>query len=101
MKTLILKDKYTTKIIKHKNIISIEADGNYCFLTLTNGERIITCKRLCELEKELPQKSFIRPHRSYIVNLKHIVEIDKRLNVIMLSNNKSVPISRRKKSSFL
>ncbi len=47
---------------------------------------------LKELESELPSDCFVRTHRSYLVNLEHIAEIE-RGNVI-LTDGCSVPISK-------
>ncbi|WP_373598999.1 LytR/AlgR family response regulator transcription factor [Paraclostridium bifermentans] len=46
------------------------------------------------MEKILPSKYFVRCHRSYIVNVKHIKTITK--NNVFLENGVKVPISRGK-----
>ena len=47
---------------------------------------------LKELEAALPPRCFVRPHRSYLVNLSHITEITR--SEIKLSSGDSVPISK-------
>ena len=60
----------------------------------TIKEEIALRKKISEIEKELKSSSFIRCHRSYIVNLKYVKSISK--NAITLENGESVPISRNK-----
>lgn len=47
---------------------------------------------LKELEAALPPRSFVRPHRSYLVNLEHVAEISR--THLKLSTGDTVPISR-------
>lgn len=65
------------------------------------GHRIIICKRdgttedfrgsLKEIETQLPPETFIRPHRSYLVNLGCITEITHYS--LKLTNGNIIPIS--------
>ena len=57
-------------------------------------------KSLKEFEEQLFQNSFTRPHQSFIVNLKFIEKYDKS-GVIYLKNGVKIPVSSRKKVSFL
>lgn len=54
-------------------------------------------KNISTMENELNQNSFIRCHRSYIVNLKHIKRIGK--TDIILDNDDLIPVSRRQYSN--
>lgn len=45
-----------------------------------------------EIEKKLPSPIFIKTHRSYAVNLDHVVQIQKQQ--LFLNNGQSIPISR-------
>ena len=58
------------------------------------SEKISLRKKISEIEKILPSKYFIRCHRSYIVNIKHIKSITK--NDVLLENGVNIPISRGK-----
>lgn len=60
----------------------------------TSSEKITVRKNISEIEKLLPSENFIRCHRSYIVNVKHIKSIIK--NDILLENGVKIPISRGK-----
>ena len=60
----------------------------------TKSDKISLRKKISEIEEVLPSKYFVRCHRSYIVNVKHIKSITK--NNVLLENGVSVPISRGK-----
>jgi two-component system response regulator LytT len=52
---------------------------------------------LVVLEKKLPITKFLRVHRSFIVNIDHIVEIEPWFNStynLIMKNDSKVPVSR-------
>ena len=55
-------------------------------------ETITTRKRLKEMEEILSKDEFIKPHRSYIVAIKYIKNIDSKQ--ITLKDKSTIPISR-------
>lgn len=58
----------------------------------TNGAREACTGTLKELEAMLPPRSFVRPHRSYLVNLEHVSKIV--CYQMQLSSGDVIPISR-------
>lgn len=56
-------------------ILWIKAEGSYSKLYLTGNRSMIISFHLAIIEKELPDVDFIRIHRSYIINLKHVVSL--------------------------
>ena len=72
---IIISDKTKTGFIKLDNIAMIAASGDYSNVTLQNGEKILVQKSLKYWETILPEKTFYRTHRSYIVNIDQIEEI--------------------------
>ena len=60
----------------------------------TNSKKITLRKKISEMGNDLPTKYFVRCHRSYIVNVKHIKSITK--SKVLLSNGIKIPISRGK-----
>lgn len=84
-----------------KKIIKLDYDEiHYCVMFSpyidihTSYEKVTLRKKISEMENELPSEYFIRCHRSYIVNIKHIKSITK--NDILLENGETIPISRGK-----
>lgn len=61
----------------------------------TTDEKISTMKSLDELEK-MVDASFLRCHRSYIINLNHVSEI--LLNDFKMRNGSLVPIRQRRRA---
>lgn len=63
-------------------ILWIKAEGSYTRLFLTGNRNMMVSFHLAVVEKELPYTDFVRIHRSYIVNLKHVISlIGNSLNV--------------------
>lgn len=75
-------DKYLKLLTKE--IIWLEADGSYCNIYMTQGRKITISFPLGSAQKVLPPTIFIRIHRSYIVNLKHVTAL--RGNCFYINN---------------
>jgi two-component system LytT family response regulator len=62
-----------------------------------NGAIFVSKKNLGEHEKELENfNSFCRVHHSYIVNINHLISVDKLNYNCTLQNNINIPVSKRK-----
>ncbi len=88
--------------IKFNSILYIEAQNNYSKLFLIDGGSLIASKTLKYFEEILPKELFFRIHKSYLINLnfvKRFYKIDDFL--IELSTGQKLPVSIRKKESFL
>ena len=84
------------KSISTREIFYFEGAGAYVYC-YTNGEKILLSKNIGEIEKTIEEKSFIRCHQSYIVNMKHVIRFNQRRNGnLVLSNGNEVPVSQRK-----
>ncbi len=69
-----------------------EAQGHYSLLCTSHGSYLLR-HSITELSKTLEgQKGFVRCHRSYLVNLRHISAITR--NEIVMDDSKTLPISR-------
>lgn len=85
----------TIRLIE-KDILYIESFSHFVDIH-TSQENYRVRKNIGTMEKILEQNSFIRCHRSYIVNLKHIKKIGKV--DIVLDNDDLIPVSRRQYSN--
>jgi two-component system, LytTR family, response regulator len=63
------------KFIKLSLIKTIISEGKYSFVTYKDGKKFLASKTLLEWEEILPDKYFIRIHRSAIVNFEHVTKI--------------------------
>jgi len=95
--TIAIKTAEQTYITPVTDIIRLEADGSYTSI-ITTKNTILASKNLKFYERVLSEKCFIRTHQSHLVNKKYITGISKD-GFLKLSNQESVPISFRKKSS--
>lgn len=89
--------------VTHKEVVLFKADVNYTEIYLQNGECVITSKTLKELEKQfLENTNFVRTHKSFMINLAHVVSFQVNEGMtIKLTNNEVASLSRRRKDDFL
>ena len=79
-----------------KDIIHLEASGDYTVLS-TNTDQYLSSSGIGKLEEILDPEIFIRIHRSTIINLHYLKEIEKHFNgglIVKMNNGKSFPVSR-------
>ena len=92
----------SVKYVEVDKIVRLEADGSYCSIFLDTGEIITASKNMGFFEQLLPQKQFIKVHRSHLINLHFVDSIVKNDGgFIKLSSGVEIPISRRKKDEIL
>ncbi len=97
-KKIVLKTTSSIHLVPIGTIIRCEADENYTRFYFTNQPKLIISKPLKYFEELLEQYGFLRVHQSHLVNLSHIVRVDKvDGGVVVLTDNVSVPISVRKR----
>jgi len=84
-----------------EELVYCESDGNYCTLFLSNDKSLFVTKKLKEIHELLPERQFYRVHNSYIVNLQKVKEYLKADSILVMDNDKKIPVSRSRKSSFL
>ncbi len=84
-------------------IIHLEASDSYTFIYLTNGRKHLSSKNIKVFEKQLGEDSFYRIHKSHIVNVRHHLKEFSRSegNMVILSEGRNAPVSRRKLTDFL
>ena len=93
-----VKADYKTQLVKIVDIVYLESAGEYVRLHIEGGQTITTLFRLKNMEALLPANSFLRVHRSYIVNLKRISSYTK--GRIFLDNGEYIPLGENYKERF-
>lgn len=68
------------RFLKISRIECILAAGPYSEFVLAGGEKVFAPKSLKEWEERLPEKQFLRIHRSTIINLEYVERLEKWLN---------------------
>lgn len=79
-----------------EEIVYLEASGDYTILT-TKNDQFVSSSGIGKLEEILNPEIFIRVHRSTIININSLKEIEKHFNggmVVKMLNGKSFPVSR-------
>lgn len=91
------------KFILLERIVMFVADASYCSVFLDDRSEIVVSKPLKFFSDKLESMStFLRPHKSYIINVHFIEEyIKEDGGSLKLSNGKLIPISRQKKDEIL
>ena len=93
-----VKADYKTQLVKVADIVYLESAGEYVRLHIEGSSTITTLFRLKNMETTLPAESFLRVHRSYIVNLKRIASYTK--GCIFLDNGEYIPLGENYKERF-
>jgi len=77
-------------------IVYLEASGDYTIIT-TKADQFVSSSGIGKLEEILNPEVFIRVHRSTIVNVNYLKEIERHFNggmVVKMQSGKSFPVSR-------
>jgi len=85
------------KVVLHKSIIYIEADGKNTIVR-TMDSSYLTRNTMIEWEDKLSKIYFVRCHKTYFINLAYVDEVNKEY--IILQNKERVAISRRNRKEF-
>lgn len=92
------------KLVKVRAIVWILAAGDYSEVHLADGAKLLVLKSLREWEERLPDKQFIRIHRSAIVNVDAIEKVEEWFNSSFRIHLRGVPeplVSSRRHSAAL
>lgn len=98
-----VKDGGRIQLLKTTDLIYIEADGNYISIH-TEKTKHLQLETLSNFEKKLNPKNFVRIHRSIIVNLHFIKEIQSHFNgdySVIMKNEKVLRMSRNYKDNLI
>jgi two-component system, LytTR family, response regulator len=70
----------TSKFVKISSITYIEPVGNYSRLVTIEGKRYLVLRTLKQWQEDLPERNFIRIHRSCIINIEHVDRVVRQSN---------------------
>ena len=77
--------------IQFDEILYVKAEDNYTSIVTENND-ILASLNLKAITEKLPEKQFVRVHRSYLVNLKKIIRISHRFVIV---GSHEVPIGKK------
>jgi len=83
------------RLVPVQQLVYLAAEGAYSRLYLQAGPELLASRVLKRFEAELPPHQFLRVHRSYLVNLRHVQEFS-RLDggLLRMSTGAQLPIAR-------
>lgn len=97
-KYIFVKSDYQMVRLDISNIKYIESQSEYVRIFMEEGKNIMTLLNMKSLEERLPADSFMRVHRSYIVNLKRIKAVAH--NRIIYDKDTYIPVGNQYKEAF-
>jgi DNA-binding LytR/AlgR family response regulator len=101
---LFINTKNKPQFIKVGEIICIKAQGEYSTIHLSSGAELLIRRLMKQWELQLPENTFLRIHRSTIININQIEKIEKwykRSYIVKLHNfEEKFIISQRYKSKI-
>lgn len=93
-----IKVDYKVRMVRYADIIYVESVGEYVRLHLNDGSKVVTLFRLKNMESALPSTTFMRVHRSYIINLGRVSGYSR--GKIFLDNGDDIPLSINYRETF-
>ncbi len=94
---IILRSNRKNRRVLCLTILYIESMADYVRVFTSDNEKIISRETISNLANNLPT-GFLRIHRSYIINISHLVSFNKETVII---GDKSLPISRTYKKDVI
>lgn len=94
---LIVRSERKNINVEYGSILYIESVGNYVKINLGSGKSVMTKEKISTIEGKLPN-TFIRIHRSILVNAEQITSFNREWVHI---NEHELPISRKYKETAL
>lgn len=88
------------QVLQLKEIVYCQSEGGYTTFFLTEGRKLMISKPLKFYDELLPEKWFLRPHQSYLVN---ILYVDKFLKVgtIVMKDKTEIPVASRRRDYII
>lgn len=93
-----IKDKNIVHLIEITNIIYCQSKGNYSSITAKDVYKSL--KNIQSLITNQDSSLFFRCHKSFLVNISCISEIDIKSNELHLYNGTNLPVAKSKKKGL-
>ncbi len=98
---IVLKTAESIHLVPVQTIVRCEADGNYTKVYIEKQPKLLISKPLKFFEDMLHEFGFVRVHQSHLVNINHVVRVDKvDGGVLVFADSSKVPISVRKREQL-
>ncbi len=84
----------TTHKVPFGDIVYLEQQGHHVFVWLWNGEILQAYDKLSSFLPQFQGQLFFQPHKSFLVNLAFVRQINPELHTFVLKNKANIPITR-------
>lgn len=90
-------------LVKICDILRFEADGSYTHIFFNNKEKVLVCKNISVFEELLKGTSFIRIHKSFMINLDYVKKFVRANGggFVVMSDDAMIDVSVRKKKDLM
>lgn len=95
---IVIHELDKTCYVDADEVVYIEAEGRYTLVRTTKGHTR-SFQSISKYEAEINNPRFYRTHRSYIVNMKYISAVEKK--IVTLTNGEKIKISPNNYDEFL
>jgi two-component system LytT family response regulator len=89
------------ELVEISKILYFETSGSYCNVFFTDRKPLLVCKPVSYFEETLNPNQFIRVHRSYLVNMDQVSSFNSDEDMLILTDNSRLVVSKRKKAFLL
>lgn len=88
------------QVLQLKDIVYCQSEGGYTTFFLSEGRKLMVSKPLKFYDELLPEKWFLRPHQSYLVN---VLYVDKFLKsgTIVMKDKTEIPVASRRRDYII
>lgn len=97
---LVLENKVQgRKSVRIRDILYIESDRHYIIYHISDRKQTFRVRgSIGRLQEQLHQYDFIRVHKQYLVNFRHIFNINRTNDTIVFKQGFELPMSRNRKA---
>lgn len=97
-----LPHQHGIEVRRADTVIHIRGEGNYTRVSFDRGSELMMSRTIGDYEDVLPAETFVRIHRSHIVNIHHVRKIIRgKVMRALLSNGVEVEVSEGKREMLL
>ena len=89
-------------LIPINDVVCIQANRNYSIIYYGQSKSLLASKTLKHFHKKVHHlQTFVRVHKSFIINVNHIRSISKHREVALDGIERTIPVSRRFKPTLM
>ncbi|MBR9853892.1 MAG: response regulator transcription factor [Algicola sp.] len=88
-------------IVEIRDIVRCESDNNYTNFLFDDGNKLLICRTLKEIEEMLQDYGFLRVHQSHLINPQFVKGILKKDGgTVLMKDDREIPVSRQKRNEI-